>query len=257
MSRLAQKVIIITGPSSGLGLAIALLCAREGYKLVACADLAPFPTTIAAQNTPIENDSMDSKVDRSLDDDDKGKRVNLECTQDMICAEEEEVENVVKVAVEKGARLDAIINNAGTGSDGCLMNYLPSESFGQVMKLNTQSPFNGCKYALAQFLNQDIDNHGHRGCIMNIASAAGLAGVRYAAANSASKAAVVGMTKSLAIDYAQSKIVVNALCPGFFKSAMTQNLFSDDMATSYMKAVTPHWGRRVEISRISPKRRCS
>lgn len=49
------------------------------------------------------------------------------------------------------------------------------------------------------------------------------------------------MTKSLAIDYAESKIVVNALCPGFFNSAMTQHLFSDDIATSYMKSVTPYW----------------
>ncbi|KAI9742340.1 MAG: hypothetical protein M1818_003873 [Claussenomyces sp. TS43310] len=206
MARLAQKVVLVTGSSSGLGRAIALLFAAEGARLVVCADLTPASNAAAAAATA--EDDTHERICRVFG---AGRAVFVKCDVTI----EKEVEAAVQLAVEKGGRLD--------------------------VKLNTQGPFNGCKYSLAQFLKQDLDVSEERGRIVNVASAAGLKGVSHSATYCASKAAVIGMTKGMAIDYAVHKIHVNALCPGFLRTAMTKDLFGTEAVNDYMKSLTPYW----------------
>lgn len=121
-------------------------------------------------------------------------------------------------------------------------------------RVNAYGPFFGCKYACAQFLRQDLDANGHRGWIVNVASVAGLTGLKrsgtyarlipsdhpleniasgrwnieesinllHTAAYCASKAAVVNLTRAVALGYAEHKIHVNALCPGCKDPSITE-----------------------------------
>ncbi|KAF4504458.1 hypothetical protein G6O67_007908 [Ophiocordyceps sinensis] len=163
---------------------------------------------------------------------------------------ESDVQAAVKLAVEKGGRLDVLVNNAGAGPEACLLHTLDAARFDSIIKLNIQGTFNGCKHALAQFMKQGLDSNGQRGRIVNIASAAGLRSVRTSAAYCASKTAVIGLTKSLALDYGPHKVHVNAVCPGFFHSGMTQDIFENAQVMAYMKASTPYWTTEDNLANV-------
>jgi len=120
-----------------------------------------------------------------------------------------------------------MVNNAGvTGSEvddlkpgGMRTHETPTRTFDAVMDVNVRGVFLGCKYALAQFLNQEPlppNSRGDRtrGKIINMASIAGFVGVLGSPSYTTSKHAVVGLTKQIAVDYASDKIHCNAICPG-------------------------------------------
>lgn len=118
--------------------------------------------------------------------------------------------------------------------------------FDKTLAINTRGVFLGCKYALQQFLVQaphapNDRGDATRGWIVNTASMLGVVGTANAPSYVASKHAVVGLTKAIAIDYARDRIHCNALCPGFVSSAMISGIVSDEATATGLAAAHP-WG---------------
>lgn len=200
--RLNQRVAVITGAGSGIGRAMALRFASEGAHILA-ADL----NEEAAAQTVAEVRAGGGHAEAFA--------VNV--------AEPAEVQAMVEQAQSSFGRLDILCNNAGIGSTTSVIDQEPDE-WDRVMAVNVKSVFLGCKYAIPLMMAQG------GGVIVNTASVAGMIGLVNRAAYSASKGAVIALTKQVAIDYVEHNIRVNCLCPGTVDSPWVGRLLqqSDD-----------------------------
>jgi len=167
---------------------------------------------------------------------------------------------LVKEAVKFGGRLDIICNYAGiavetTHGVAVRAHDIPTKDFDLTMAINTRGVWLCCKYALIQMLEQEpreANARGEktRGWIVNAASMLGTVGITNAPCYVPSKHAVVGMTKQMAIDYAQDRIHINALCPGFVKTPMITAMIGNSEDESQVSARHP-WnslGRAEDIA---------
>ena len=229
--RLADKIAIVTGASSGVGRAIALAYGSQGARFVLCADLKPDVPSFEEEQVPTD------QLIRSRYGERKAAFLKTDVTRS------QDVEDCVGKAVTEGeGRLDVMVNNAGIGFESQPMHQLGEETWDKMMSVNLRSVFLGSKFAVSQFLKQEPHPSGHRGWIINTSSGAGLKGVAGGAtAYCASKGAVVNFTKAVAVDYAKHKIHCNALCPGFLKTPMSEVLSQEPRFQQQVKAMTP-WG---------------
>ncbi|KAL8792662.1 MAG: hypothetical protein Q9195_004722 [Heterodermia aff. obscurata] len=246
-TRLASRVVAITGSSSGLGRAIALAFASNGAFPIICSDLRPDPHGtwgVADANVPTHDLICQLYGE--------GKAVFIKTDATVA----KEVEELVRKAVEVGGRLDVMINNAGTGGTESAgkVHEMSEDTWDFVMKVNSRTVFLGCKYAIAQFLSQSPHPTGHRGWIINTASMLGLVGLKpSAAAYCASKGAVVLLTKQIAVEYGADKIHCNALCPGYLKTPMTAPIYEDADTRQEIIAMTPwgEWGLAEDVAKCA------
>lgn len=183
-----NKVILITGAASGIGKAAALAFASAGAKVV----IADRDET-KGQATLAEVKEIGAEA----------LFVATDVTQYA------EVKALVDAAVEAFGSIDVAINNAGISGTSAKTADYPVADFERVMQVNTAGVFYGMKAQLPVMLEQGA------GVIINTASIAGLKGLPNAVAYTASKHAVVGMTKTAAMEYGKQKIRINALCPVF------------------------------------------
>ncbi len=184
--RFDGKTVLVTGAASGIGRATAQMFSEEGARLV-LADrdedgLAATLETIGDQHRSMRFDAADAQSCRSL----------------------------VGFAASEG--LDALCNIAGA------LDWGPSEDFSEerferLVQINLFGTFATCRAALPHLVQSG-------GCIVNMASTAGLTGIPYSAAYSASKHGVVGLTKSLAAEFAARGVRINAVCPGHVDTPM-------------------------------------
>lgn len=188
-----QRVAVVTGASRGLGREIALLLGRQGY-------------SIAFNYIHSEKEASD--VVQAL----AGQAIALKADVGSL----QEVEAMARIISDRWGRIDAVINNAGIAIDGLLIKCR-EEDWDAVVNTNLKGCFNTTK----AFVPLMIKAGG--GQIINISSYSGLKGKAGQSAYSASKAALLGLTSTLAAEFAEYNITVNALLPGYMPTDMGLN----------------------------------
>lgn len=215
--RLKDKVAIITGGSSGIGRAIALRFAEEGANVV-IGDIRREPREGGEPTDEIINKTIRN-----------GAAIFVKCDVRV----ENEVKNLVETAVTKYQKLDIMVNVAGIPLKKKFTEIADNEIL-EVFKVNVFGTIYGCKWAIIQFLKQ---NKG--GKIINIASNLAEVSLPEQAVYSASKAAIVGLTKGLAVEYGKYGINVIAICPGAVKTEFTRPYWSTPEGIEELKRRTP------------------
>lgn len=193
---LEGKVAIVTGAAQGIGRTIAETLARAGAD-VAVADLDPGRSEETVK-------AVEQTGRRGLN-----VKVNV--------ADANEVKAMADRVVQEWGQIDILVNNAGITRDGLLLR-MKEDDWNLVLQVNLTGTFN-CVKAVLQSMTKK-----RYGRIVNIASIVGVMGNAGQANYAASKAAVIGLTKTLAREYASRNVTVNAVAPGFIDTAMTQGL---------------------------------
>lgn len=192
-----NKVALITGASRGIGKAVALKLAQNGF------DIA---VNYRSESEDLEE--MKNEIENN----------NVKCAfvkGDV--ASFEDAEKMVKEVMEKLGRIDVLVNNAGITRDGLFMR-MKKEDFESVIDVNLMGTFNVTRNVIPIMIKQ------RAGRIINISSVVGVAGNAGQTNYSASKAGIIGFTKSLAREVASRNVLVNAVAPGFIATDMTSVL---------------------------------
>jgi NAD(P)-dependent dehydrogenase (short-subunit alcohol dehydrogenase family) len=201
----AGKVALVTGSSSGVGRAIARLLGYRGAAVVCC-DLQEAPVEGGFDTEP----SLTTVEVISRD----GGRAAFASTD---VSSDADVAGAIEFAVVQYGRLDVQVNNAGVWPGFATIVEEPEDAVDRVLAINLRGAYLGCKHAITQMRRQ-----GEGGRIVNIASIAGLVGLEREPIYSASKAALIGLTRQMAVDFGPEGIAVNAVCPGFLATALSR-----------------------------------
>jgi NAD(P)-dependent dehydrogenase (short-subunit alcohol dehydrogenase family) len=200
MKVLENKVAIITGAGSGIGKAAAELFAREGAKVVV---------------SDINEEHGKRAVEEIIKNGGEAYFVKADSSK------AEDNESLVKQTIEKYGRLDIAVNNAGIGGPLGLTGEYPLDGWKKVIDINLSGVFYGLRYQIPAMLPAG-------GSIVNIASILGNAGTRFSPAYVAAKHGVVGLTKAAALEYADKKIRINSVGPGYIKTPLVMNALDSD-----------------------------
>ncbi len=219
-----SKTAIITGSSRGIGAAIALRLAKDGFN-IALNDL---------NDGMFENNDITEKIKE------QGVQAEIFCAD---VSKYDQCEAMVKAVKERFGTIDVLINNAGITRDG-LMARMSEEQYDTVIAVNQKSVFNMMKLAGNVMIRQK------QGKIVNLASVAGLYGNPGQINYSASKAAIIGMTKTAAKELGSRNINVNAVAPGFIKTPMTDKLTDEQRAKMLEAIAMKRYGTVEEIAGV-------
>ncbi len=219
----SNKVALITGATRGIGKAIALELADNGYNI----SLNYRALTDEVNNLKVE---LESKGIKCL-------LVNGDVTSYETC------ENIVKQTIDTFGQIDVLVNNAGITKDGLLMR-MNQEDFTKVIDVNLVGTFNMTRNAIPFMVKKKS------GRIINISSVVGITGNAGQTNYSASKAGIIGFTKSLAKEVASRNILVNAIAPGFIETDMTSVLPDNVKESIYAQIPLKRMGNSKEIAKV-------
>lgn len=215
---------LITGSARGIGAAIALRLAKDGFN-IALNDIS---------ETMFENNDIIDKI--------RAEGVEVE---KFICdvSSYSQVEETVKAVKARFGSIDVLVNNAGITRDG-LMARMSEEQYDSVIAVNQKSVFNMCKFAGSVMMRQKS------GRIINLSSVAGVYGNPGQMNYSASKAAIIGMTKTVAKELGSRGITCNAVAPGFIKTPMTDKLTDAQRDAMIAQIAMKRYGEVEEIAGV-------
>ena len=224
--RLANKVAVVTGGASGMGLASVLSFAAEGAQVV-----------IADFNTQTGNAAVETALQQGLD-------VSFIQTD---VASEEDIEAMCEHALSAYGRLDVLFNNAGVGGAIGPITETTIEDSDYTFDVLAKGVFLGMKHGAKIMRRQ-----GDGGSIINTASIAGLSGDAGPLVYSAAKAAVINLSKSAAVELAPDHIRVNAICPGFIATPLTEGKNPEAIKRSFTQSQPwPDYGRGEHIAGVA------
>lgn len=221
MKRLEGKAALVTGAARGIGYEIALAFAAEGAA-VAIADISKADSDAAAAAIAAKTGS-------------KAVGLGLDVSKEADC------EKAVEAAAEAFGKVDILVNNAGITRDNLVLRMKEAD-FSAVIDVNLKGAFLMAKAASKLMLK------ARSGRIINISSVVGQSGQAGQANYSASKAGLIGLTKSLAREFAPRQVLVNAVAPGFIRTRMTEGL--KDEAKAKISEMIP-LGRMGEAGEVA------
>ena len=207
----SDKVALVTGGSSGIGKATALLFARYGAKVV-IGDVNPAGVETTETIKREGGEAIFVQTD--------------------VCVAEQ-MKNLVAAAVKTFGGLHCAFNNAGVLPDTSLLADTDESTFDKTFAVDVKGVFLAMKYEIQQMLRAG------GGAIVNNASIAGMIAERGISAYVAAKHAVIGLTKAASIEYADQRIRINALAPGLVETPMTKHWFDDPATRSFFLANSP------------------
>lgn len=210
MAELLNRVAVVTGARRGIGRAIAEILAQRGADVL-IGDCTEDPGSSTAAEIAAAT----------------GRHVSACCVD---VADSSSVKEFFECAVNDFGRVDILVNNAGITRDGLLIR-IRDEDWDSVLNVNLRGAFNCCRAVARQMMKQRY------GRIVNITSVVGLAGNAGQVNYSASKAGLIGLTKTLAKELGSRNITVNAVAPGFITTALT-NVLSQELRDTAIK-MTP------------------
>lgn len=219
--RFTSKVALVTGAASGIGRATALAFAAEGAR-VAILDR----TAVALRETEAALKQAGGEV------------LVIACDVSI----PEQVEAAVAQVVERFGRLDIAFNNAGVENKAQPLHEIELEEWDRILDINLRGTFVCMKHEIAQMVRQG------GGVVVNTSSGAGIRGVAGGASYAASKHAIIGMTRSAALDYAKQNIRVNAILPGNIETPMMDRFTSGDLQKAIDLEPIGRLGKPEEIA---------
>lgn len=194
---MGNRVAVVTGSSRGIGRAIAIRLAKEGYKVV----------------VNYLNDEKEAKEVLEEIKNEGGEGMIFKAD----VSSPQDAENLIKSAVDTYGRLDVLVNNAGINKDQ-LMLRMSDEEWDKLIRTNLNSAFYCSRAALRPMMKTRF------GRVINISSVVGISGNAGQAHYAAAKSGLIGLTLSMAREYGNRGITVNAVAPGYIKTAMTDVL---------------------------------
>ena len=221
---LENKVALVTGAGRGIGRAIAIALAKEGAEVV----------------VNYNGSEERAKEVKQTIEENGGKASIYKCN----VSDFEACEAMIKDIVKEHGRLDILVNNAGITKDGLIMK-MKEEDFDSVLNVNLKGTFNTIRHSARQMLRQKS------GKIINISSVSGILGNAGQANYAASKAGVIGLTKTMARELGSRGITVNAIAPGFVDTEMKGVLSEEIRENACRQIILGRFGKPEDIANVA------
>jgi NAD(P)-dependent dehydrogenase (short-subunit alcohol dehydrogenase family) len=219
--RFSNKVVFISGAASGIGRAAALAFATEGARVAILDRSAEALQKVEASVKDAGGDVLAIACDVSSPD---------------------QVEAAIKQLIDRFGRLDVAFNNAGVENKAAPVHEIDLAEWDRILGINLRGTFICMKHELAQMVKQG------GGVVVNTSSGAGIRGVAGGAAYAASKHAIIGLTRSAALDYAKQNIRVNAVLPGNIETPMMDRFTGGDIQKAIDLEPVGRLGKPEEIA---------